>query len=183
MKKSVYDRLISTVAALSVAAGLMLVFAGPAEANLASYRWHYGTICVEDHIHDGRWPGKSAVYRWDKVPDLRFVYRKDCSGYRQEVILRSRYMGSTGYYGKARVWYNDHKHITRATITMNDSYYNRYKMRWWGNRRSAIMHELGHVSGIKHTSYWKSLMNIYNFHKFDYPTWYDKREIERRYPW
>lgn len=181
---NVYTRLLALIALVVVTAGLVIVPVGsPAEANLSPYRWRRGTICVEDHIHDGRWPGKSATYRWSHVPDLKFVYRKDCDNYRNVIKLRSRYEGRNGRYGSARWWYNDNNRITRATVIMNDSYYGRGKMRYWKGRRAGIMHELGHVSGLRHTGRSKSVMNIYNFYKFNYPTWYDKREVERRYPW
>lgn len=178
------NRTIKLAAVTAITALIAPFFvAQPAEANLKPYRWRHSTVCVEDHIHDGRWPGKSAVYRWDKVPDLRFVYRRDCSAYRQEIILRSRYEGYNGRYGRTYIRYNSSKYITRAVITMNDSYYGKYRMKYWSNRRSGIMHELGHASGLAHTSRYKSLMNIYHWHRWNYPTWYDKREVERRYPW
>ena len=171
-----------TLTAALLAAATLLGFPAPAEATLAGYRWRDSTVCVEDHINDGKWPGRQAVERWDAVPDLRFLYRKDCDNYRQRIELRASSEGRNGRYGYAHWWYTDrtHDYLLRGKITMNSSYLGELN---WADRRSAVMHELGHLSGLEHTSRSSSLMNINQWRSHDNPTDYDKSQIERRYPW
>jgi hypothetical protein len=175
--------LAGLLVAAALATGLVVATPQPAQATLSAYRWQYRTVCVEDRTSSSVWPGYSATVRWDAVPDLRFVHRRagGCEGYRQVITLRSAWKGYDGYYGWTYRWvWTGSTYLSRVTIVMNDTY--RYRL-GWADRRSAIMHEFGHASGLAHTSRWESLMNTASWWRWDYPTWYDRREVERRYPW
>lgn len=182
-----------TLSQLSVIVGLTLlstlINAEPAQAySLAGHRWKTGTVCVIDRTGDGpAWPVSSATTRWSGVPDLTYRYGGDCE---QRVYVYARSYGATGWHGTADAWRwsnhysgewewlsGDAYRVYRCDIRMNDSYYLS-----WADKRSAIMHELGHCSGLDHTGSY-ALMNIYRFHRYDYPTSDDKAGIERRYPW
>lgn len=194
--------LIQRLAALLILTGfatilLAVVSPDPAEATQANYRWKTGSVCVIDHT-GSRWPIYSATYRWTQVPDLSLQYGSRCTSRHKEQAIHvyEGWYGSNWHggqkYGYATAWLYTHKtygdwewmgdayRMYRCTIQLNNTY-GRYLS--WADRRSVIMHEMGHCSGIDHTSYSASLMNTNRWRYYDYPTWYDRREVERRYPW
>lgn len=163
----------------------LLTTAIPANATLAGYRWARGTVCVADQT-GSRWPVDSATYRWSTVPDLQFYYGRTCS---QQVTVVEAYYGRSGHWyrraAEAAIWlepdvWGSKDRITRVTIRLNDSYL--YALTWT-NRKSLIEHELGHSSGLAHTSYYSSLMNPSRMYYYTWPTSYDKRSVDANYPW
>ena len=168
-----------------VVAATLLATATPAQATLAGYRWARGTVCVLDHT-GSRWPVDSATYRWSTVPDLQFYYGRTCS---QQVTVVEGYYGTSGHWsgraGEAVIWlepdvWGSTDKILRVTIRLNRSYLYRLT---WANRKSLVIHELGHSSGLAHDSYWSSVMNPNRFYNYTWPTDYNRRDCERLYPW
>jgi hypothetical protein len=168
-----------------IVAASLLATATPADATLAGYRWARSTVCVADHT-GSRWPVDSATYRWSTVPDLQFYYGRTCS---QQITVVEAYYGRSGHWyrraGESVIWlqpdvWGTTDKILRVTIRLNNSYISRLT---WANRRSLIMHELGHSSGLAHTSYRTSLMCPSTMYWWSYPTSYDKSETDRNYPW
>jgi hypothetical protein len=181
------------IIAVVTAVAATLPLASPTSANLSTYRFKYSTVCVVDHT-GSRWPIDTAVSRWTAVPDLSFRYGVTCG---QQVHVYEGWYGSNWhggrYYGWTTPWLYSHKTYGsyeklsdgtwreyRCTIAMNNTYGVGLS---WADRRSAVMHELGHCTGLAHTSRTDSLMNIYHWRDYNYPTGYDKSETERRYPW
>jgi hypothetical protein len=100
----------------------------------------------------------------------------------QTITVRSSWQGDTGYYARTHIRAQDDRPwlFARVEIRLNDSYRSRLN---WDDRRSVVMHEIGHALGLAHNSRSDSLMNVYRTFRFNYPTAYDFAEIERRYPW
>ncbi|MGH7774453.1 MAG: matrixin family metalloprotease [Candidatus Binatia bacterium] len=190
-------RLIIWVLTLAAIIGTSLLGAEPAEATQAHYRWKYDKVCVADYT--GPWPVDSATYRWDAVPDLQLVWRIGASacpsGYQRIYVHEGNY-GRASYCAGTYVawggcaeahlyasdgtweWLGDAYRMYSCKIRMNNYYY------WnWDDKRSLIMHEIGHCLGLDHTTYWSSLMNTNRWYYYNYPTAYDKSEVEKRYPW
>ncbi len=180
MKITLRAAVAQRLSAFLLISGLTVTLLGviapePAHAALAGHRWKTGTVCVVDKTGN-RWPVYSATRRWTRVPDLSFRYASWC---KQKVYIYERWSSRYEYgYALPYVWSDNT--IAYCKIWMNNTYGRRLS---WADRRSAIMHELGHCSGIDHTSYSKSLMNTKRWRYYDYPTWYDKREVDRRHPW
>lgn len=191
----VVERLSAVLLVSGLAITLLAVIAPePAHAYAhEDYRFKYGKVCVIDRTGNA-WPVYSATYRWTKVPDLSFKYGSRCdSRYkRQKVYVYEGWYGSDWRGGKNYAWtrcyfYNssgDYEWLGNGwrayycKIWLN----NTYRPRGWADRRSLIMHELGHASSLEHTSA-NALMNIYKWRYYNYPTYDDKRGVERRYPW
>lgn len=191
-------RLLVWLLALTVIVSAPLLSADPAEANLANYRWKYGKVCVVDKT--GPWPVSSATYRMDKVPDLKLVYRtraSDCP-YSQRVYVYDGNYGakancagtymSWGGCAEASLysstgkweWLGNAYRMYKCKIRLN----NYYRYKWgWSDRRSLAMHEIGHCFGLDHTPHSSSLMNTKRWKYYNYPTSFDKSEVDRRYPW
>lgn len=173
-------RLTAFLCILGFAFAVFTVAAQPAHASISKYRWHYPSVCVEFIAWESKWPGSSAVDRWDNVPKLDFAFRGQaggCDAWSQEITVRQyskadgRYAYMKRYHWTGTVW------ISRCLIYLN----NYYRPKYWADRRSIIMHELGHCSGLNHTSKYRSLMNIYTVFKWNYPQDFDKSEVRRRH--
>jgi hypothetical protein len=173
--------------------GIAVVLVGvltpePARAytlSSANYRWKTGTVCVLDRT-EGRWPVPSATSRWSGVPDLTWSLGSACS---QKVYVYAKHYGSTGWYGHTVPWLYTEKtsgdyewlgdawRTYRCTVRMNLSY-----SLSWSDKRSALMHEFGHCSGLDHTGSY-ALMNTSRWRNYDYPTSDDRDGVDARHPW
>jgi predicted Zn-dependent protease len=173
-------RVVATIA-ITVALATAVLLPAPAQANLLAYRWAGSVVCVEDHTSSTAWPTVSATNRWAPAADIHIFARRDCGSW-QTITVRSSYQGANGYYARTRIFYQPDKPwlFHHVVISINESYRSRLN---WGDRRSVIMHEIGHALGLAHNSRSDSIMNVYRAFRFDYPTGYDFAEIERRYPW
>jgi hypothetical protein len=164
---------------LILTAGSVVALSVPAEANLLPYRWSTGLVCVEDHV-SSHWPIGSATSRVSGVPDITLVLRGDCSAYKQRIKVYE-YSAADDLWAKVTWWYYaGTNRLALVKVYVNNRYRGELN---WADRRSVLMHEELHGLGLAHTSYCCSLMNVYRWRRYDYPTSYDKREVERRYPW
>lgn len=178
---------------LAVIAIIVTLLSIPDDAysyQLTNYRWKYGTVCIINKAGSS-WPVKSAAYRWSKVPDLTYNYGGSCT---QKVFVYSGWYGSDWHggrnYGFTECWLYSNRtsgswewlgnayRSYRCTIWLNNS----YRPSNWDDRRSVLMHELGHTAGLNHTSA-NALMNIYKWRDYNYPTYDDKAGVEAQYPW
>jgi hypothetical protein len=169
------------VAVLAVIMIFIMLPQKDAQANLLGFRWSHSVVCVEDHtgIH---WPVGTATTRMDKVPDIHLVFKSNCSNYEQKIKVYECWCGDTHWWAKTNFWvFTAHPdRLALVKIRLNNTYRGELN---WNDRRSVIMHEIGHGLGLAHTIHYKSLMNINTVFKWDYPTIYDKDEVDRRYPW
>jgi hypothetical protein len=150
--------------------------AGAARADMYSFRWAKGTVCVEMHAST-HYPVKAAVHAWDAAPGVHLTYQHDCSGYSQKVRVYSGWYGKTGWAGQAMLRWSDGRLISPLWIKLNNSYAWNYS---WTGRAHIVSHEIGHTLGEAHTTHWRSVMRP-GAYEYAYPQPYDLDEIGDAY--
>lgn len=76
---------------------------------------------------------------------------KRCGAVSGRVEVCNGAYGNNGWLGVASIWASG-SHITKATVKLNDTYYNtaKYNTKEW--RRSVLCQEVGHTFGLGHQS-------------------------------
>jgi hypothetical protein len=85
------------------------------------------------------------------VVSTGFTTGRKCRGTSGRVEVCDATYGNNGWLGLASIWIQG-AHITRATVKMNDTYFNTstYNRANW--RESVMCQEVGHVFGLDHQS-------------------------------
>jgi len=163
---------LGIVALLLTWAAILGLPTGAARADVYSFRWATGTVCVEMHAST-HYPVKAAVHAWDAAPGVRLIYQHNCSAYKQIVRVYSGWYGKTGWAAQAGLRWSGDRFVSPLTIRLNNSYGWNYS---WTSRAHLASHELGHTLGEDHTIYTRSVMRPGSY-QYAYPQPYDYRQI------
>ena len=184
--------LLLVVAVLAVGPAVLTTQAG--EVSLGGAHWARGggsfVLRVGDSVSN-RWkrPLDLAVREWNKsdVVDLRVVRsgtdsRRSCKSRNGRVEVCSARYGQNGWLGLSRIWIDSNNHIVRASILMNDNYYDQEYYNDPMARRHTMCHEMGHVLGLDHNDR-KSCLNDSNASVFRdvRPSGQDYNQLDRFY--
>lgn len=151
--------------ALALALGAVLTLAAPLPASGAqppgtSNRWAERVVYIEDHTP--RWPVAAAVKEWNAAGSgIRLVRVAECYRRTPCVQVRGRWAADYSYAATTYVTATQGR-IIDAGVTVN----RRYNPWPWVTRKGTIVHELGHVLGLRHDTRSTSVM---------YPTLYTTR--------
>ncbi len=146
---------------------VVLMVAGPSLSVLADdfgnkSKYHWGTkgipftLRVGDNV-DANWDKflKRAAKRWSRsgVVKMRItkggVDPKTCRATKGQVEVCSASYGATGWLGLTRIAFSG-KHITQATVQLNDYYFREAQYNNRKIRQHTMCHELGHALGLPH---------------------------------
>lgn len=163
--------LLLFVALFAVGPAVLTTLAG--EVSLGGAHWARGDTPFPLRIGDsvsGRWdrPLDQAVADWRQsdVVRMRVVpsgtdNRKACPARNGMVEVCSARYGRNNWLGLSRIWVDRDNHIVRASIMMNDTYFNDPYYDKPKALRHTMCHELGHVVGLDHND-GKSCLNDSN---------------------
>ena len=168
---------------LGVLVIVLLVFFMSATANIVDatnmwekFHWSraqdsFTVTLVDKTSKEWNSPVKGAARDWSlsDVLDIKIIEEKvsknnknknNCNPIEGKVVICNEEFGDTNWLGLAEVWLNG-DHITKATIKLNDSYFNqeRFDTKEW--RNYITCHEIGHVLGLDHVD------NDYNNNSLD----------------
>lgn len=171
-----------TVLVSATVAGVTLLPAAPATANLEGWRWTTNTVCVQDGTINKVWPVAAAVWRVNNTPDMYAVTKANCSGTTQKVWV-SQYNQADGRCGVTTVWTNGAHRTLYARVQLNTHYPSCLSSST--RRAHVVSHEILHAFGIAHTNRQDTVMSTTNwsYDHYAYMTAYDNSELERMYPW
>ena len=100
---------------------------------------------------------KSGVVKM-RVVNSRGGNRRVCQPRNGQVELCNAKFGENGWLGLSRIWIDSNNHIVKASITLNDTYFNQAPYKKAKARQHTMCHEFGHVLGLDHNGQ-KSCMN------------------------
>jgi hypothetical protein len=145
----------------------VLLLAGPAFSALAddfppNSKYHWGTkripftLRVGDNVDSG-WDKylKRGAKRWSQSGVVKMRVTKGgvnpntCAATRGQVEVCSADYGPKGWLGVTKIAFSG-KHITQATVQLNDYYFRQSKYNNRKIRQHTMCHELGHALGLPH---------------------------------
>lgn len=170
MTKRVWIRLVLPlfVALLAVGPAMLTTLAG--DVSLGGAHWARGETPFPLRVGDsvsGRWDRHldQAVTNWRQsgVVRMRVVpsgtnNRKACPSRNGMVEVCSARYGKNNWLGLSRIWVDRDNHIVRASIMMNDTYFDDPYYDKPKALRHTMCHELGHILGLDHNN-GKSCLN------------------------
>ncbi len=177
-----------------LAASPVMLTTRASEADLNGAHWARNsspfTLRVSANL-TGRWKthatraardwGKSGVVRM-RVTNSNGGNRRVCQPRNGQVELCNAKFGENGWLGLSRIWIDSSNHIVKASITMNDTYFNQAPYTEAKARQHTMCHELGHVLGLDHNGQ-KSCMNDSNRSVFRdaKPSQQDFKQLQKLY--
>lgn len=158
MKAAVYRRLIA-VPVVILTAQLVAAPAG-ADHSWAGFHWARTANPVQLQLGrnlSGPWvpvlDTTSADWSSSSVLDTTVVAGgtnpKRCNATTGRVEVCNATYGRNGWLGVASVWASG-SHVTRATVKVNDTYFNMAKYNTTAWRNSVMCQEVGHTLGLGH---------------------------------
>lgn len=167
----IYAVLMALIVVLSASPVILTTRASDADLNGAHWARTSNpfTLQVKANL-TGKWRKHAtrAARDWQKSGVVRVRVtnsnggnRRVCQPRNGQVELCNAKFGENGWLGLARVWIDSNNHIVKASISMNDTYFNRAPYNKAKARQHTMCHELGHVLGLDHNGQ-KSCMNDSN---------------------
>jgi hypothetical protein len=187
-------RLVLLVLVAVLAVGPVVLTTQAGDVSLGGAHWARSTSRFTLRV------GDSVTRRWSRVLDqsvrawnqsdvvtLRVVRsgtdsRQNCKARNGRVEVCSARYGQNGWLGLSRIWVDGSNHIVRASVMINDTYFDQNYYDDPKARRHTVCHELGHVLGLDHGSN-RSCMNDSNASVFRdvRPSKQDFNRLERLY--
>ena len=145
---------------------ILLALLAPASTAGATHSWggyHWGrtanpfVVRLGDNVSSA-WDSylRAASSDWSQstVLDTSVVagqsWAASCSARSGRAEICNWTYGANGWLGLATVWANSTKHITQATVKMNDTYFTTAKYNTAAWRQLVMCQEVGHVFGLSH---------------------------------
>lgn len=148
--------------AIAVLCGFASVPAAALTQSWSGYHWARTgplQIALGDNVSSVWDPYLSlAATDWSQADNIDFRVQAGvsapatCSASYGSVQVCNANYGATGWLGIANVWTTSAKHITQATVKLNDYYFSQARYDTAAFRQFVTCQEVGHTLGLTHTN-------------------------------